>query len=97
MRTFRRRTGVVTAQLALTLSLAPAFPSPAHAIPMDNGNSWNSGNFRAKGRLVNSGNFENANGAVNSGNTSGGNNANGPQCVVERKSKGGCWRRWPFR
>ncbi|MFG6195991.1 hypothetical protein [Nonomuraea sp. JJY05] len=94
MRTFRRRTGAVAAQLALMLSLPPAFPALAHGVPKDSGNSWKSGNYRSKGgRQINNGNFQNANGAVNSNNTiSGGNNANGPQCIVERRAalKGGC-------
>ncbi|WP_431913852.1 hypothetical protein [Nonomuraea jabiensis] len=93
MSIFRRRTGVVAAQLALMLTLPPAFPALGHGIPRDSGNSWNSGNFRGKGRQVNSGNFQNANFSVNSNNTiSGGNNVNGPQCSVERGAivKGGC-------
>ncbi|MET7327217.1 hypothetical protein [Nonomuraea sp. NPDC005650] len=93
MKTFRRRTGVVAAQLALLLALPPALPALGHGFPEDSGNPWNSGNFRGKGRQVNSGNFNNANSAVNSNNTiSGGNFANGPQCVVERRAllKGGC-------
>ncbi|MER5997791.1 hypothetical protein ABT120_04405 [Nonomuraea angiospora] len=94
MTTFRRRTGMVAAQLALMSSLAPAFPALGHGIPKDSGNSWNSGNYRSVGRQVNSGNFENANGSVNTGNTINGssNNANGPQCILVRRAvlKGGC-------
>ncbi|MFI9839881.1 hypothetical protein ACIHFD_22800 [Nonomuraea sp. NPDC051941] len=93
MTAFRRRTGMVAAQLALMLSLPPALPALGHGFPKGSGNSWNSGNFRGKGRQVNSGNFQNANFSANSNNTiSGGNNVNGPQCSVERRAivKGGC-------
>ncbi|MEV6032538.1 hypothetical protein AB0L65_15375 [Nonomuraea sp. NPDC052116] len=94
MSIFRRRTGMVAAQLALMLSLSPALPALGHGLPKDSGNSWKSGNYRSMGRQVNSGNFSNTNGSVNSGNAVGGsgNYANGPQCVVVRRAllKGGC-------
>ncbi|MFG1705060.1 hypothetical protein ACFLIM_17870 [Nonomuraea sp. M3C6] len=83
-----RTIGVVAAQLGLMLTTAtePAFAAAMHGAPKDSGNTWNSGNFRGKGRLVNSGNFDNNNGTVNSDNThSGANFANGPQLINERR------------
>ncbi|WP_188188702.1 hypothetical protein [Nonomuraea sp. SYSU D8015] len=68
-------------------ALLPGVPAFAHGIPKDSGNSWKSGNYRSKGRQVNSGNFSNVNGSVKSNNIHGGSNiANGPQCIIERKS-----------
>ncbi|HEX4818200.1 MAG TPA: hypothetical protein VFV66_36125 [Nonomuraea sp.] len=70
-----------------------SFPAFGYGIPKDSGNPWKSGNYRSKGRQVNSGNFANVNASINSNNVhSGSNFANGPQCVIERKSiaKRGC-------
>jgi hypothetical protein len=93
MRALMRRAGaVVLATAAIsTLTADPAsslsFPASAYGIPKDSGNSWKSGNYWSKGRQVNSGNFANVNGSVKSNNTHGGANfANGPQCIIERKS-----------
>jgi hypothetical protein len=88
----RRAGSVALAMAAISMPLLdPALSSSSSAfgygIPKDSGNSWKSGNYRSKGRQVNSGNFANVNGAVKSNNThSGANYANGPQCIVERKS-----------
>ncbi|MFD0663829.1 hypothetical protein [Thermocatellispora tengchongensis] len=71
---------VPTPRMALPIAARPCHPG--HRRCRGKGNSWNSGNYRAKGRQISSGNFGNANGSIDSNNTyGGGNNANGPLCV----------------
>ncbi|QFY13525.1 hypothetical protein GBF35_49415 [Nonomuraea phyllanthi] len=86
MRAWLRRSGAVVVTAA-ALAVAPSPPATADGAPKNSGNTWNSGNYRAKGRNLNSGNFSNANGSVKSNNVnSGANYANGRQCVNERRS-----------
>lgn len=78
---------------ALSTPGAPLTPGLGlgDAGPVDSGNSWNSGNFRNRGRAINSGNFNTAIHSVRSNNTrSGGNTASGSQCINVRNFRKGC-------